>query len=130
MPILDDFKLAESPEAFCQLQHVPSPFFLAFIASDDPVTHEPWCPDVRACLPIIKATFSPDDAPKAALIPVGQKTEYKAATNYYRTTWRVPNVPTLIRYERKGAELVEAGRLIEGEILDEKRLGRLVNGSS
>ncbi|KAI1327459.1 hypothetical protein F5Y16DRAFT_372073 [Xylariaceae sp. FL0255] len=130
MPIIQNFTLPETPEAFAKVQNITTPFFITFIASKDPATNQPWCPDVRAALPVIKATFSADDAPGLAIVEVGQRNEYKSASNHYRTTWKMPNVPTLVRYERKGEKLVEVGRLVEGEILDAGRLQQFVNSLS
>jgi hypothetical protein len=42
--------------------------------------------------------------------------------NVYRNNWNVHNVPTLVRYQRVDGEVKETGRLVEGEILDEKKL--------
>lgn len=46
--------------------------------------------------------------------------------NVFRTVWNVNNVPALVKYERVDGVTKEVGRLIEGEILDEERLQRLV----
>lgn len=75
MPILRDF----TPPANAQLLELPegSPkFFIAFVSSDDPITSQPWCPDVRAALPHINTAFESGDAPTVAIVPVGQKPEY------------------------------------------------------
>jgi hypothetical protein len=61
---------------------INKPLFIAFIASADPITKEPWCPDVRKILPILQATFSPSDAPTLGFIEVGQKTEYVIPTEF------------------------------------------------
>ena len=47
--------------------------------------------------------------------------------NVFRTTWNVNNVPALVRYEHVDGVTKEVGRLVEGEILDEGRLARLVD---
>lgn len=39
-------------------------------------------------------------------------------------------MPALIRYEKVGDAVKEAGRLIEGEILDQERLQAFLQGSS
>jgi hypothetical protein len=53
-------------------------------------------------------------------------TSFKAADSTYRTKWTIHFVPTLIRFERVGGELKETGRLVEGEVLDEKKFRDLV----
>lgn len=52
---------------------------------------------------------------------------WKDPKNAFRTTWKVNNVPALVRYEKSGGDVKEVGRLVESEILDEERLSKLVN---
>lgn len=204
MTILKSFPLPSSPSALQipnekEKDSPPSNFFIAFLASKDPLTNEPWCPDVRAALPILEATFqeptttsqgaegeegkkegskksTTPPSPVVAFIEVGQKTEYvdssfpsfffccfflfllllssssfshhfcfllswgkqnrwKNPHNVFRTQWNIHNVPVLVRYELVGEDTAtttkqvkEVGRLVEGEILDERRLQELVYG--
>lgn len=197
MTILKSFPLPSSPSALQipnekEKDSPPSNFFfIAFLASKDPLTNQPWCPDVRAALPILEATFqetttsqgaegeqgkkeqgrkSTPTPPVVAFIEVGQKTEYvfsffllfflslfllslscfltifypsflgkpnrwKNPHNIFRTQWNIHNVPVLVRYELVGEntatttkQVKEVGRLVEGEILDERRLQELVYG--
>ncbi|KAI0147368.1 DUF953 domain protein [Xylariaceae sp. FL1272] len=129
MPIQRDFSLPDSPEAFASSAHLSeSPFFVAFIASKDPTTLQPWCPDVRKALPILESTFAPSNASTMAVIEVGEKLVYKSPDNHYRTIWKVTAVPTLARYERRDDSLVEVGRLVEEEIFDVGNVQRFVNG--
>lgn len=105
MTILKSFPLPSSPSSLQipnekEKDSPPSNFFfIAFLASKDPLTNQPWCPDVRAALPILEATFqepttsqgaegeegkeekeegkkSTTPPPVVAFIEVGQKTEY------------------------------------------------------
>ena len=55
---------------------------------------------------------------------------WKDPNNVFRTVWKVHNVPALLRFEKTSEGVKEVGRLIEGEILDEKRLNSLVSSSS
>lgn len=193
MTILKSFPLPSSPSALQipnekEKDSPPSNFFIAFLASKDPLTNQPWCPDVRAALPILEATFQEPTTsqgaegkkeegkksttplpPVVAFIEVGQKTEYvfsfflfssfsffpllsssfltlfllawgkqnrwKNPHNVFRTQWNIHNVPVLVRYELVGEntatttkQVKEVGRLVEGEILDERRLQELVYG--
>lgn len=193
MTILKSFPLPSSPSALQipnekEKDSPPSSFFIAFLASKDPLTNQPWCPDVRAALPILEATFQETTTsqgegkkeqeegkksttpppPVVAFIEVGQKTEYvfsfffflslfllslscfltifypsflgkpnrwKNPHNVFRTQWNIHNVPVLVRYELVGEntatttkQVKEVGRLVEGEILDERRLQELVYG--
>ncbi|KAJ6024625.1 hypothetical protein N7540_005422 [Penicillium herquei] len=122
MPIIRDF----TPPANAQLLDLPeisnAKFFIAFVSSDDPVTGQPWCPDVRAALPHIDAAFSAETAPTVAIVPVGQKPEWRDPKNIYRTNWNIQNVPALVRFERVENEISATGKLIEGEILDKAKL--------
>lgn len=198
MTILKSFPLPSSPSAL-QIpnekekdSHPSNFFFIAFLASKDPLTNQPWCPDVRAALPILEATFqepttsqgaegeqgkkeqgkksTTTTSPVVAFIEVGQKMEYvfsfffpyffcsllplfltifypsflgkpnrwKNPHNIFRTQWNIHNVPVLVRYELVAVEVEgnttttkqvkEVGRLVEGEILDERRLQELVYG--
>ncbi|KAJ5936884.1 hypothetical protein N7466_003334 [Penicillium verhagenii] len=123
MPITREFtppanaRLLELPEG-------PNPkFFIAFVSSDDPITSQPWCPDVRAALPHINAAFEAEDAHTVAIVPVGQKPEWRDPKNVYRADWNIHNVPALVRFERVDGEVKATGKLIEGEILDQAKLG-------
>lgn len=73
MPITKNLTLPSSAK---ELALSPdSKLFIAFISSPDPITKQPWCPDVRDALPHINKAFSGDDAPELAIIEVGQKPE-------------------------------------------------------
>ncbi|CAI7655121.1 unnamed protein product [Penicillium palitans] len=103
-----------------------SKLFIAFISSPDPITKQPWCPDVRDALPHINKAFSGDDAPELAIIEVGQKPEWSNPRNVYRTTWGTNNIPALVRYEQVNGKVAETGRLVEAEILNKKRLREFI----
>ncbi|RAL11723.1 DUF953 domain protein [Aspergillus homomorphus CBS 101889] len=128
MPLITDFNLPSSAKQL-QVPENAQALFIVFVASDDPATGQSWCPDVRAAWPVLETTFSPADAPRLAAVEVGQKPEWKDPGNIYRTTWKVPCIPTLVRYEIVNGETVETGRLVEGEILDQKRLGEFIGMS-
>lgn len=56
---------------------------------------------------------------------------WKDQKNIFRSGWNVNNVPALVRYETTSDGGVrEAGRLIEGEILDEQRLEKFLSAAS
>lgn len=73
MTILGDFELPASSADLPVSADATSPLYVAFIASDDPATGRPWCPDVRAALPSLKAAFSGKRNPEVAFVAVGQK---------------------------------------------------------
>ncbi|KAJ5951826.1 uncharacterized protein N7479_010239 [Penicillium vulpinum] len=120
MPIIKNFTLPSSAKKLALSPN--SKLFIAFISSPDPITKQPWCPDVRDALPHINNAFAGDDAPALAIVEVGQKPEWKDPHNFYRTTWDTKNIPALVRYQQVNGEVTETGRLVEGEILNKERL--------
>jgi hypothetical protein len=146
MPILQPFTLPKTIGALA-IPSSTNAFFIAFLASKDPQTKKPWCPDVVAALPTLESTFTGGKKPQAAFVEVGQRPEYftfsariivnihwplhflrwRDQKNVFRTTWNVNNVPALVKYERVDGMTKEVGRLIEGEILDGEKLAGLVD---
>ncbi|KAF7596085.1 hypothetical protein BBP40_003347 [Aspergillus hancockii] len=126
MPLITDFKLPRSPKHLELPEGTDAKALIVFVTSDDPATGQSWCPDVRAAWPILEATFSPANAPELTIVEVGQKSEWKDLQNVYRTTWKIPCIPTLVRYERVNGETVETAKLVEGEILDKKKLWEFI----
>ncbi|KAF2443287.1 hypothetical protein P171DRAFT_333572, partial [Karstenula rhodostoma CBS 690.94] len=126
MPVQDPFQLPSSAQDLPLANDTNATYFLMFISSISPETKQPWCPDVRAALPVIGAAFSAETAPRVGFVHVGQKPEWKDLSNVHRTKWNVNAVPTLVRYQRVGDEVKETGRLVEGELLDQKKLKELV----
>ncbi|KAL4881686.1 hypothetical protein BJY04DRAFT_218127 [Aspergillus karnatakaensis] len=129
MPILKTFTLPKSP-ASLDLSSLASPFFISFHASPDPATGKPWCPDVVAALPHLNEVFAVPDAPQVAFVEVGQKPEWRDPSNVFRTNWNVKATPTLIRFESVDGGVKEVGRLVEGELLDRKRLKAFLSGGA
>jgi len=76
MPILRDFALPKATNALEFPSSTDDAFFIVFLASKDPQTGKPWCPDVVAALPTLESTFTGADKPQAAFIEVGQRPEY------------------------------------------------------
>jgi hypothetical protein len=153
MPIITDFPLPASATTLNLPTPPNTPFFIAFLASVEPATGKPWCPDVVAALPVLHETFSTEHAPLLAFVEVGQKAEYvvhcvlfdlmsvrgwcrctnswhrwKDPSNDFRTKWKLNAVPSLVRFETVDGVVTEIGRLVEGEILDRVRLGKFIGG--
>ncbi|KAL3454243.1 hypothetical protein BJX65DRAFT_263049 [Aspergillus insuetus] len=128
MPIITDFPLPTSAATLNLPTPPNTPFFIAFLASVDPATGKPWCPDVVAALPVLHETFSAEHAPLVAFVEVGQKPEWKDLSNNFRTKWKLSAVPSLVRFETVDGEVKEVGRIVEGEILDRARLGKFISG--
>ncbi|KAF2208194.1 hypothetical protein CERZMDRAFT_62239 [Cercospora zeae-maydis SCOH1-5] len=130
MPILnpESFTLPSSASSL-SIPASSQALFIVFLASKDPQTQKPWCPDVVATLPTLEATFTGAKKPTVAFVEVGQRPEWRVPTNVFRTKWNVHNVPTLVKYENLGGEIKETGRLVEREILDDTKLQKLLAGA-
>ncbi|KAJ5901990.1 hypothetical protein N7495_002518 [Penicillium taxi] len=117
MPIIKNFTLPSSAKKLILPNGPESKLFVAFIASPDPITKQPWCPDVRAVLPYLSKAFAGGDTPTVALVEVGQKPEWKDPQNDYRTIWGIKGIPSLVRYQQVDGEVTETGRILDDEIL-------------
>jgi len=118
------------------LNTVPDPFelssyqginenFVIFYSSRDEESGRMWCPDCRDVEDIIARTFAPPDGPSGLIIYVGQKAEWKAEGNIFRSApWRIASIPTIVKL-KDGAEV---GRLVEGEIIS--KLAALVEATA
>ncbi|PYH93823.1 DUF953 domain protein [Aspergillus ellipticus CBS 707.79] len=127
MPFVPDFTLPSSAKLLGFPDNdADAKLFLVFVSSEDPVTRQAWCPDVRAAWPKIQAAFSGAEAPRLAVVEVGQKPEWKDPQNVYRANWGINCIPALVRYQRVSGEVVETGKLVEGEILDQERLAKFI----
>ncbi|PYI07007.1 hypothetical protein BO78DRAFT_429284 [Aspergillus sclerotiicarbonarius CBS 121057] len=129
MPFLTNFALPGSAQQLDVPEHSDAALFLVFVSSKDPATRQPWCPDVRAAWPTITETFSGEDSPRLGVVEVGQKPEWRDPQNIYRAHWKVNCVPALVRYQRVRGEVVETGRLVEGEILNQEKLRKFIGSS-
>ncbi|KAJ6258366.1 hypothetical protein Dda_6406 [Drechslerella dactyloides] len=105
------------------------PLFIFFIASDDPVTNQPWCPDVRAAIAPVQKAFSEDQREhNFATIRIA-KEEWKNPTNKFRLQWGLQAIPTLARYSLMtvdGESFPSIRMLVEAECLDEVKLSGLM----
>ncbi|KAK6331171.1 hypothetical protein TWF696_003238 [Orbilia brochopaga] len=106
------------------------PLFLFFIASDDPATNQPWCPDVRAALGPVRKAFDEDAREhNFATIRVGVKEEWRNPTNVFRTQWKLQAIPTLARYSLITVDeqkFPSVRMLVEAECLDLAKLHGLM----
>lgn len=53
---------------------------------------------------------------------------WKSLDNVYRKKWAVSAVPTLVKFERVDGRVIETGRLVESELVDEKNLRTFIKG--
>jgi hypothetical protein len=142
MPIQDQFPVPTSAQELPIGSDPACKLFVSFISSTDPSTKQPWCSDVRAALPRLEKAFASQDAPNLIYVHVGQKPEYvptpmnagfariwalltgirwKEPNNVYRKVWNVNAIPTLVSYQRVNGLVEATGRLVEGEIMDDKK---------
>ncbi|KAF2122570.1 hypothetical protein BDV96DRAFT_481323 [Lophiotrema nucula] len=127
MTIKDNFEVPKSAQELPLPDEPNARFFVLYLSSIDPATNQPWCGDVRRTLPLLNKTFSADPSPEIHYAYVGSRYEYKEVPgSRFRTDWDITRVPTLARYERVNGQVKEVGRLVEGELLDEKRIGGLI----
>ena len=89
MPILQPFTLPKTA-ADLAIPASTNAFFIAFLASKDPQTKKPWCPDVVAALPTLESTFTGAKKPQAAFVEVGQRPEYVTHLSIFPTRLFLP----------------------------------------
>ncbi|KAI0783312.1 hypothetical protein C8Q75DRAFT_726212 [Abortiporus biennis] len=87
--------------------------FLVFFSSR--TSGKLWCPDCVRVEQLVLDTFGNEDAPKALIVYVGQRAEWKSSSNVFRgEPWKVSSVPTILRLS-DGAQLVDSE--IQGDSL-------------
>jgi len=87
--------------------------FLVFFSSRLPESDLLWCPDCVAVEHLIRNTFDSENGLSAALVYVGQKSEWKTHDNVFRNEpWKVTAIPTIIKLNEAGEEI---GRLVDGQ---------------
>ncbi|KAF3223650.1 hypothetical protein TWF192_010034 [Orbilia oligospora] len=107
------------------------PLYIFFIASSDPVTNTPWCPDVRAAIPVFNRVFEEvEEELLVVTVEVGGKDEWKDANNVFRTEWGVGAIPTVGKYsiiDVEGQSIVAVRMLVENDCADEEKLRAFIN---
>ncbi|KAH7104874.1 hypothetical protein BKA62DRAFT_690972 [Auriculariales sp. MPI-PUGE-AT-0066] len=84
--------------------------FVIFYAERDE-TGRMWCGDCRDVEQLISDTFSPETAPKAVIVYVGKKPEWKSPDSPFRhAPWHLRTIPTVARWDgsKQVARLVDA----------------------
>jgi hypothetical protein len=66
--------------------------------------------------------FSPMTAGFARTRVLLTSIRWKEPNNMYRKVWGINAIPTLVRYQRIDGTVTATGRLVEGEIMDDKKL--------
>ncbi|KAK6498491.1 hypothetical protein TWF481_011082 [Arthrobotrys musiformis] len=113
------------------LESLGRPLYIFFTASADPATSAPWCPDVRAAIPVVTSTFQ-EAAQELSVVTVevGDKPSWKDANNVFKKEWGLTAIPTLGRYEVvdvDGQSIVAVRMLVENECLDVSKLLSLIS---
>ena len=97
------------------IRATPEPHFTYYTASLDPTTQEPWCPDCRLSLPVARQMIS---AAGGTLLEVhvGSRAEWMQTqpphplrTGRDTLGLRVTTLPTLVRFETRGSNKLNAG---------------------
>ncbi|KAK0623781.1 hypothetical protein B0T14DRAFT_565103 [Immersiella caudata] len=101
--------------------------YLFFIVDNDAATGQPWCPDVRAALPVVEKYFAQHPNLDISAVSVGSRAAWKDPTTskLWRSTWGIGAVPTLVKYTRSGdgeeilqEQLVETDAAVEAKLAD------------
>ncbi|RVD89134.1 uncharacterized protein DFL_000154 [Arthrobotrys flagrans] len=113
------------------LESLSRPLYIIFIASPDPATDAPWCPDVRAALPIFNRVFEESEEELSVVtVQVGDKPAWKDANNVFRREWGISAIPTVGKYsviDVDGQSIVAVRMLVENDCADEDKLRAFIN---
>ncbi|EPS39554.1 hypothetical protein H072_6618 [Dactylellina haptotyla CBS 200.50] len=128
--VLDLQSPAASLQTFLEETLSGAPLFIFFVASKEPTTSQPWCPDVRKAAPIVDKFFDEHEQKLNFLtVEVGLKPEWRAADNVFRTEWGLQAIPTLAKYyimDLEGEKIVAIRMLVEAECCEVEKLQGLV----
>ncbi|KAK6329907.1 hypothetical protein TWF718_003334 [Orbilia javanica] len=104
----------------------PSPLYIFFVASPDPITNTPWCPDVRAAIPVFEKVFEEEgEELVVSKVEVGDKVAWRDQNNVFRREWGITAIPTLGKYSIvnvEGQDIVAVRMLVENDCADEEKL--------
>ncbi|PPQ79409.1 hypothetical protein CVT25_002679 [Psilocybe cyanescens] len=95
------------------LKSVPEKFIIFYSSIVD---GEMWCPDCRVVDKLVQNTFS-QDGPAALIVYVGDRGQWKTASNAYRQEpWKITTVPTIVRLKdgEEEARLEDPGPIQQG----------------
>ncbi|KAI8364785.1 uncharacterized protein BYT42DRAFT_524067 [Radiomyces spectabilis] len=77
--------------------------FVLFFGSEEPDTHESWCPDCVIADPLIRKSALPVADAILLEAPVGHRGDWKGnASHPYRVRFQVPAIPTLYKWSTNG----------------------------
>ncbi|KAK5659851.1 hypothetical protein OQA88_13314 [Cercophora sp. LCS_1] len=99
--------------------------YIFFIVDNDAATGQPWCPDVRAALPVVEKYFAQHPNLSVSAVSVGSRAAWKdpLTSKLWRSTWGIKAVPTLVKYTRaeNGEEILQE-QLVETDAAVEEKL--------
>ncbi|KAH6647349.1 hypothetical protein BKA67DRAFT_491617, partial [Truncatella angustata] len=90
--------------------------YIFFIVDNDASTGKPWCPDVRAAIPVVQKYFE-KRSEDILVVSVGSRPEWKKPDSPFRTKWDLKAVPTFVKYTRT-EQGISQGQVVEEDILN------------
>lgn len=125
---LTDVSASSLPSSWQGLQErlpeVGASTYIFFICDNDSSTGQPWCPDVRVALPIVKKFFSMR-AEDVSVVSVGSIAEWKSPKSIFRTKWDLTAIPSLAKYTRT-ADGITQSQLVDDGCKDSAQLKTFV----
>ncbi|KAK0640660.1 hypothetical protein B0T16DRAFT_393082 [Cercophora newfieldiana] len=116
--------LPSSPDGLAdRLAKAGDSTYIFFIVDNDAATGQPWCPDVRAAIPVVDKYFAEHPDLSVSAVSVGSRPEWKDPTNskVWRSTWGLGAVPTLVKYTRAENGILQE-QLVEGDAANVRKL--------
>ncbi|WBW72208.1 thioredoxin family protein, peroxidase [Schizosaccharomyces osmophilus] len=120
------FPLKESLEVTLGKLTKGETLFVAYLASVDPRTKQPWCPTVRAALPAFNNIFNSSKTLNLVHVYVGNMPQWRTPDNLYRKNFGISAVPTLGRYYRDAEGNLQNSLLVDYDCLDAQKLSKFI----
>ncbi|KAK4445225.1 hypothetical protein QBC34DRAFT_413452 [Podospora aff. communis PSN243] len=130
LPQVDASSLPSSPDGLKDgLPKAGDSTYLFFIVGNDEATGQPWCPDVRAALPVVEKYFAQHPDLDISTVSVGSRPEWKdpERSKLWRSTWGIRAVPTLVKYTRT-EEGISQEQLVELDAAVEENVEKFTKG--
>ncbi|CAB76048.1 Thioredoxin domain-containing protein C21C3.12c [Schizosaccharomyces pombe] len=101
--------------------------FVAYLASVDPRTKQPWCPTVRAALPLFNNAFNSSKKLNVVHVYVGNMPQWKTPHNEFRVKFGISAVPTLGKYTRDAQGNLKTSLLVDYDCLDANKFSKFID---
>ncbi|KAH8677694.1 hypothetical protein BX600DRAFT_450509 [Xylariales sp. PMI_506] len=127
MPLIDttSASLPSSWQGFKdEIPQVGESKYLLFISDNDNSTGQPWCPDVRAALPVLRKFFDKRDI-EVSTIKVGSLPVWRDKNNKFRKNFGLTAIPALVKYTKTEDGVVQA-QLLEDECKKEDKIKKFI----